>query len=178
MDNPQAPKTENNARENTMSLLEALQKLKDSGVLSEEEFQRKVQEVRNRYRTKTSVEHIDSERRKSRRKQVRYFLSILDQTTKKQLGLLVDINTEGAMIIRETPLEIGKTLKLRILLPEPIHGNHFIDIEGTSTWSEKDIHPNFYATGFKFDQVGKETKLLIVRLMNLYGVMTMDEPPL
>lgn len=169
---------ETHHRENTSTLLEALQKLKDSGVLSEEEFQRKVLEVRNRYRTQTSEQYNDSERRKSQRKQVRYFLSIMDRTTNKQLGLLVDINTEGAMLIRETPLEIGKSYQLRIMLPEPIHGSNFIDIDGTSAWSEKDINPSFYATGFKFNEASKENKMLIVRLMNLYGVMTMDEPPL
>ena len=106
---------------------------------------------------------------------MRYFLSILDQITEDQLGLLVDITTEGAMLIREAPLDIDKVYKLRIILPEPIDGCDFIDIEGVSTWSEKDINPSFYATGFRFNRASNQNRHLILRLMNTFGGMSLNK---
>jgi hypothetical protein len=167
------------ARVNTSSLLEALQNLRDSGVLSEDEFQIKIQEVRNRYRRIVAKERQDEdERRRAARKQVRYFLTVLDQNTKEQIGLLVDINTEGAMIIRESKLDTGKHFQIRIVLPDEINGAKFIEIEVESMWCEKDINPSFYAVGFEFQSISEINKHLIVRLMNTFGVMTMDQPRL
>jgi|AP12_2_1047962.scaffolds.fasta_scaffold107942_1 hypothetical protein len=165
------------ARVNTSSLLEALQSLRDSGILSEEEFQIKIQEIRNRYRRIVAEERQDeAERRRAARKQVRYFLTVLDQTTKEQIGLLVDLNTEGAMIIRESKLDLGKRSKIRIVLPEEIDGAKFIELDVESMWCEKDINPSFYAVGFEFRSISERNKHLIVRLMNTFGVMTIDQP--
>ena len=175
------PKREipSSARVNTSSLLEALQSLKDSGILSEEEFQIKIQEIRNRYRRIVAKERQDeAERRRAVRKQVRYFLTVTDQDTKEQIGLLVDLNTEGAMIIRESKLDLGKHFKIRIILPEEIDGVKSIDLIVESMWCEKDINPSFYAVGFKFKSISEKSKHLIVRLMNTFGVMTMDQHPL
>jgi len=167
------------ARVNTSSLLEALQNLRDSGVLSEEEFQIKIQEVRNRYRRIVAEERQDeTERRQAARKQVRYFLTVIDTNTKDQIGLLVDLNTEGAMVIRETQFEIGKSCRIRIILPEEIDGAKFIEIDVKSKWCEKDINPTFYAVGFEIQSISDKTKLLITRLMNAFGVMGMDQPRL
>ena len=175
------PKREisSSARVNTSSLLEALQSLKDSGILSEEEFQIKIQEIRNRYRRIVAEERQDeAERRRAARKQVRYFLTVIDQNTKEQIGLLVDLNTEGAMIIRESKLDLGKRFKIHIVLPEEIDGAKFIELNVESMWCEKDINPSFYAVGFQFKSISEKNKHLIVRLMNTFGVMTMDQPPL
>jgi hypothetical protein len=167
-----------NTRETTQSLLEALQKLNDAGVLSDDEFHLKIHEVRNRYRKQTSKALQGTERRKTPRKQVRYFLSVLNRTTQVQIGLLVDITREGAMIIREAPLAVEKVYPLRILFPEPIDEFHCLDIDGRTTWSEEDIHPGFFATGIKFTEVSEENEHLIRRLINQFGVMSMDQPRL
>jgi hypothetical protein len=178
-DSEQKSSTPSSARVNTSSLLEALQNLRDSGVLSEEEFQIKIQEVRNRYRRIVAEERQDEdERRRATRKQVRYFLTVLDQNTSEQIGLLVDLNTVGAMVIRETKFEIGESSKIRIVLPEEIDGAKFIDIDVKSKWCEKDINPSFYAVGFEIQSISEKNKLLIVRLMNAFGVMGMDQPRL
>ena len=167
------------ARVNTSSLLEALQSLKDSGIISEDEFQVKIQEIRNRYRRIVAEERQDEiERRRAPRKQVRYFLSVFDQKTNEQLGLLVDLNTEGAMIIRESKLETGKRYKLRVVLPEEIDGAKFIELGVKSMWCEKDINPSFYAVGFEIQSISKKDRFLIVRLMNTFGVMGMEQPRL
>ena len=47
MDIPVDSNKNNGDGENTTSLLEALQRLKDSGVLSDDEFHKKVQEIRS-----------------------------------------------------------------------------------------------------------------------------------
>lgn len=178
-DSDPKPGIPSSARVNTSSLLEALQSLRDSGVLSEEEFQIKIQEVRNRYRRIVAEERQDEdERRSAARKQVRYFLTVLDQNTSEQIGLLVDLNTVGAMVIRESKYEVGKPCKIRIVLPEEIDGAQFIEMDVKSKWCEKDINPSFYAVGFEIQSISDKNKLLIVQLMNTFGVMGMDHPRL
>ncbi len=60
------------------------------------------------------------EKRKFRRRQIIYYLRVFDQSTDQLLGHLVNITSEGAMIISENQIYALRTLSIA-------YGATFID---------------------------------------------------
>jgi len=105
------------------------------------------------------------ERRKLQRRQLIYYLRVFDRDTGELLGHLVDITTEGVMLISEAPLQTGKVFHLKMRLPEQMSGSKEIAFDAVSKWSKKDINPDFYDTGFQFVDIRAENKEFIEDLI-------------
>ena len=54
------------------------------------------------------------EKRKIKRVHLIYYLRLFDKQTNNQVGHLVDITTEGIMMISEEPIEIGKDFSFKM----------------------------------------------------------------
>jgi len=105
------------------------------------------------------------ERRKLQRRQLIYYLRVFDQDTGELLGHLVDITTEGVMLISEAPLRTNQVFHLKMRLPEQMSGSKEIAFDAVSKWSKKDINPDFYDTGFQFVDIRAEDKEFIEDLI-------------
>jgi c-di-GMP-binding flagellar brake protein YcgR len=66
------------------------------------------------------------------------------------IGYLVDISSEGMMILSKKSFPEGETLKMRIEMPEEIKGSDQLMVEARSVWTERDTNPEFFRTGFAF----------------------------
>lgn len=109
------------------------------------------------------------EKRKLQRRHLIYYLRVFDRNTINLIGHLVDITSEGIMIISETPIEVGKSFQMRMILPKEFFGKEQINFDAISRWSDKDINPNFYDTGFQLENISDENIKIVTQLIEDFG---------
>ncbi|HIE57377.1 MAG TPA: PilZ domain-containing protein [Anaerolineales bacterium] len=109
------------------------------------------------------------ERRKIPRRHILFYSRVFDRQTGIFLGYLGDMTEAGMMLISEKPLAVGKVFHLRIDLPDESYTRPALNFDARSAWSEKDIDPNFYNTGFEFVGISDETRQIVSQVIDDYG---------
>ena len=89
------------------------------------------------------------ERRRLRRRHLYYYSRVFDEDTQQMTGRLVDLTTEGMMLISEKPIDTEATFKFRLVLPKSIEGKKTLTIEAKSKWSRQAANPDLYDNGFQ-----------------------------
>ena len=115
---------------------------------------------------KQSVMH---DKRKLKRVHLIYYLRIFDIETGKHVGHLVDITTEGIMMISEDTLRSGDDFSFKMLLPGTVTGRDEIIFKARCLWCRKDFNPDFYVSGFKIEEISLKEIKTIAALINQYG---------
>jgi hypothetical protein len=69
--------------------------------------------------------------------------------TGKVLGHVVDITTEGLMLISEQPIARDREFHLEIRWQEGDQQARSVRFRALSLWSNKDVNPTFCDTGFR-----------------------------
>ena len=111
--------------------------------------------------------HHDS--RKLKRIHLIYYLRIFDINTGENVGHLVDITTEGLIMVSEDPIPTGKEYSYRMQLPETIIGRREIDFAAHCLWCRKDVNPDFYVSGYRINNITPQETKTITALINAYG---------
>jgi hypothetical protein len=109
------------------------------------------------------------ERRKTKRKYMMFYTRIFDAATRDLLGNLVDITAEGIMLISETPLPTERVFRLKLELAGEVGDKPYLEFEAKSLWSQQDIDPHFYNTGFQLLNVPPENVAIIEQIVEMYG---------
>jgi hypothetical protein len=109
------------------------------------------------------------ERRRVKRRHLVFYLRVFHRSTGRQIGHLVDLTPEGMMLMSERPIRIGRTIPLRMTLPGDGPQENTIEFDATSLWTSPDINPDFYDTGFRFEQISAKTLARIETLIEDYG---------
>lgn len=117
------------------------------------------------------------ERRKLQRQQLIYYLRVLDPESGTLLGHLVNITTEGIMLISEHSIETAKRFRLRMMLPRSIDDVSEIELKAQSVWCDRDINPAFFDTGFRLVDVGDKEKKIIENLIQNFLFQEWLDPP-
>jgi len=89
------------------------------------------------------------DRRTLRRRHLMFHLRVFDAGTGEHLGNLFDITPDGLMSNSERALRPGDRRALEMHLPVDILGAEHIAFTGTVAWSNDDICPGLYDTGFR-----------------------------
>jgi hypothetical protein len=105
------------------------------------------------------------EKRKLHRRHIIYYLQLVEPTHEQVIGYLVDITVFGMMMVSQQALETGQKMTLRIMLPEELGKGESVTVQGASVWCHKDVNPDYFAIGFKFDQLSSETVEAIIELI-------------
>jgi hypothetical protein len=109
------------------------------------------------------------EKRKLPRKYLIIYSRVFEHTLGKLLGYLSDLSLEGAMIIAEEPVEVGRTLSLRFDLPDPkIFQANNLNITARVARCSVDLSPVFFDIGLEFQNVLPEQKIIIEKMMDFY----------
>ena len=83
-------------------------------------------------------------RRKFKRTYLVLFTRVFDRDTGKVLGHLANLTPEGAMIIGEAALEIGKLYHLQMNLTKAVFSKAHLEFEARCVWSKPEpIAPAF-----------------------------------
>ncbi|MHC4886468.1 MAG: PilZ domain-containing protein [Planctomycetota bacterium] len=84
-----------------------------------------------------------------KRRHLLYYLRVYDMASEELLGHLVDITTEGIMLISDRKLETDKLYQLRMEWPMEDGSKGMVKMEAESIWCRNDVNPDFYDTGFR-----------------------------
>ena len=116
---------------------------------------------------------MQNNKRELKRIHLIYYLRIFDTNNGENVGHLVDITTQGIMMISEKPIDAGKDFSLKMQLPTTITGREEIEFSAHCLWSKKDINPDFYVSGFKINTITPQEAKTITALINAYGFKSM-----
>ena len=109
-----------------------------------------------------------SERRKLKRIHLIYYLRVFDMETGKQLGHVIDLSTEGLLLLSDKAILLDKTFHFKMDLPSEIKGTEVFEFTAQSLWTSKDENPDFINTGFKILDIKEDGLKIINRLIRRF----------
>ncbi|MEW8506295.1 MAG: PilZ domain-containing protein [Candidatus Thiodiazotropha sp.] len=110
-----------------------------------------------------------TERRNIKRRHLIYYLRVWRLDQDHPIGHVVDINTEGLMLISEEAVPIGEEMQLEIRLPDFQGELKPISFKAVCRWSDKDINTAFYDSGFEFIDKSPDAVQTVQSLIETYG---------
>jgi hypothetical protein len=107
--------------------------------------------------------------RKLKRRHLVVYLKVYDRDSNEVLGNLVDITTEGLMLIADEPFDLEQSFRLRLDLGEHREKSRFVDLDAVSKWTARDVNPSLYCTGFEFDDPSPQAAQAIRSIIQEIG---------
>jgi len=108
--------------------------------------------------------HIIIKRSQERWNLVQY-LRVVKAENNETIGHLVDVTTEGMMLISENSIPLNQTYNLRMEIPTEDNIPQMIALTAESLWTKKDVNPEFHDTGFRLINPSKRAINAITRLI-------------
>ena len=108
------------------------------------------------------------ERRKIQRQYLMYYSRVYDGDL--LLGHLVDITSQGIMVMSEKPILTGLVFRLKMELSSDIAEQTFLEFTAKSLWCQPDIDPDFYDAGFELVDVLPSDVEIIERIVEAYAL--------
>lgn len=109
------------------------------------------------------------DRRSIKRRHLIFYLRVWETGSERLLGHVVDITTEGMMLIGDKPVPSGQTYTLEVRLPDTEGDLKPLRFTAISRWSDNDVNPDFYDSGFEFLETSPETIDTIRQMVEAYG---------
>jgi hypothetical protein len=119
----------------------------------------------------TSVSKPTSiERRKINRRNVSFYLPVMDATTKQVIGHLMDISPIGLMMDSKIHIPTNMKYPLHMDLMEDIAGQASLEFIAISKWCRPDsIQPYLYNVGFNIIEITPGNLEVVKRIAEKYG---------
>jgi hypothetical protein len=109
------------------------------------------------------------ERRKLKRRHLLYYLRVYNAQTGRVLGHLVDISEGGVMLISQHRRRIGRSVRLRMVLPNQPRRATIVEFDATAKWCRRDVNPDFWDTGFETSGLTRRQAADLETLVDDYG---------
>jgi hypothetical protein len=109
------------------------------------------------------------DRRKHPRKDLYLFLNVYDPKSEQNIGTLLNLSLEGAMVLSENRVDSDMVFELQIKLPENFFQKHELVFTAKSRWCAPDINPEFYDVGYQFANVSEEDGRIIKEILEKYS---------
>ena len=87
------------------------------------------------------------DKRKLKRRHLIYYLHVQERASGTIIGYLVDISTEGIMIMSEDPIAVGTVLELKIMLESEMSAKQYLYFDAKALRCEKSINGTSYDIG-------------------------------
>ncbi|MCP4370519.1 MAG: PilZ domain-containing protein [Deltaproteobacteria bacterium] len=109
------------------------------------------------------------EKRKLKRRHLIYYLRVFDRNTNVLMGHLVDIASEGILLIGEHSIETDQIYQLKMVLPAEILGKEQLLFDAKCVRCQKDINSDFFNIGFQLEKVSRNHFFVIEQLIDDLG---------
>jgi hypothetical protein len=96
------------------------------------------------------------DKRKLKRRHLIYYLHVHERASGNLIGYLVDISTEGIMIMSENQLEVGKELALKIMLESEMSAKQHLYFDAKVLRCVKSPNGTTYDIGCKLLNLAPE----------------------
>lgn len=104
------------------------------------------------------------EHRREKRKQLHYYIDILQAETGESVGRVVDITTGGVKIVTDKQKVLSE-VDLIIRVSEIYDETQDIAVKAKALWSKKDINEDYYVTGLEFVDISQNSQKRINSLI-------------
>lgn len=112
-----------------------------------------------------SLNHHVIIQRSQKRWNLVHYLRVVKAENNQLIGHLVDVTTEGMMIISEQSIPLQQSYNLRMEIPTDDDIPQTIALNAESLWTKKDVNPAFHDTGFRLINPSKRAINAITRLI-------------
>ena len=113
------------------------------------------------------------EQRKLARRELIYYLKIVDRKTGSELGRMGDIHTAGMLVLSEKPLTVGAVYDMSLEMPKSVQadGPKEVLLECEALWTRPGPKVNnFHESGVRFLSVNEDQREAINKLIDLYAM--------
>lgn len=93
-------------------------------------------------------------------------LEVYDLDSGELLGRVVDLHTEGLMLLSESPIELNRAWALQVNLPMKLNGVSEFTLDAESRWHRESIGGHQYWTGLQFTSLPDESRQCIERMVS------------
>lgn len=125
--------------------------------------------IKKRFEDAAAADPDTSDRRSIKRRHLIYYLRVWDTATEQVIGHVVDITTEGLMLISDREISLNQTFDLELRWNGGEQGERTIAFRAQSRWIDNDVNPAFYDIGFKLLEDSKSVLEPIAELIDNYG---------
>ena len=109
------------------------------------------------------------DRRQQSRKNISYYLRIIDDESGDQLGHLIDFSRTGLRLLTEKPIETGLHFTLRLDLSSVMNFEQKVIISARSVWLEQDFSSKSYNCGFVIEKITDKSFEIVDQLVRQLG---------
>ena len=111
-----------------------------------------------------------TDRRKLNRRNVSFYLPVMDDATNQGIGHIIDISPTGLMMDSKIPVPTNLKYRLRLDLKEDIAGIAALEFDAISKWCRPDtMQPYMYNVGFQIINLTPDDIEGIKRIAEKYG---------
>ncbi len=107
-----------------------------------------------------------NQRRKLELHHVSSSVEVYDLDSGQMLGRVVDLHTEGLMLLSEQPIELHRSWALQVNLPMTLNGLSEFLLSAESLWNRESIAGGQYWTGLHFTNLPDESRHCIERMVS------------
>lgn len=111
------------------------------------------------------------EKRRVERKYLVFYLRVFDGMSINVLGHIVNLSSQGIMLLSDRAIAVEKEYLLRMKLPEKVCDRGELLFQATSCWSKKDANPDFFLTGFQIHDLAAKDKNDILGLLDEFSFL-------
>ncbi|MCL4270657.1 MAG: PilZ domain-containing protein [Anaerolineales bacterium] len=110
------------------------------------------------------------ERRTTPRKNVSFYMRVLNDDTEEIIGHMVEVSAIGLRLETVGPLPLEKDFYMRLELTPDLGAVPYIVFLARSKWCKiDDIQPNLFRVGFELLEILPEDKEIFFRILRKYG---------
>lgn len=107
-----------------------------------------------------------NQRRKLERHHVSSSVEVYDLDSGEMLGRVVDLHTEGLMLLSEQPIALNRDWALQVNLPMTLNGVSEFLLCAESLWNRESIAGGQYWTGLQFTNLPDDSRQCIERMIS------------
>ncbi len=111
------------------------------------------------------------EKRRVERKYLAFYLRVFDGMGSKVVGHLVNISSNGLMLLSDFPIPVNEEYVLRMCLPAALVEKGEITFNAVSRWCKNDTNPDFYLAGFQLHDISLSLKNDILALIDEFSAV-------
>lgn len=115
-----------------------------------------------------------NEQRRLNRRELLYYLKIVDRASGLELGRMADIHAEGMLILGDRPLTKGAIYRSDLELPKTLaerSGRTSLAIDFESLWDRPGPKNSiYYENGVRFLNLDSPSRILIGQLIDLFAM--------
>ncbi|MEW5794798.1 MAG: PilZ domain-containing protein [Candidatus Zixiibacteriota bacterium] len=110
---------------------------------------------------------MSGERRKNERHSSRKYLKVHDHSTRELLGRLVNLSSDGAMLITPGPVKVSGTRRCAVQLVDQIMGRDEIIFDAECRWCRKNVKEDRWESGYRLTVTGIDAVLISYLILGL-----------